>query len=180
MWTDSGFAEFARVTAATAVLAAVRSATVGMPVTEAATAPFAADGRMFSHNGVVAGWPHSVAGLAATLPVVDLLTMEAPTDACFLWALVRHRLRAEPDPAVVLRGVVADVCAAAPGSRLNLLLTDGHRVHATAVGHALSVRRTANAVLVASEPSEPGDGWTAVADHRLLTADLTTYTVEPL
>jgi glutamine amidotransferase len=185
MWTDAGFAEFARVTSATAVLAAVRSATVGMPVTEAATAPFAADGRLFSHNGVVIGWPHSVAGLAEALPIVDLLTMEAPTDAFFLWALVRHRLRstgtgAGADPAAVLRGVVADVLAAAPGSRLNLLLTDGHVIHATAVGHALSVHRTAGAVVVASEPSDPGAGWTAVADRHLVTADLTTYSVEPL
>ncbi len=37
-----------------AVLAAVRSATVGMPVTETAAAPFAEGRWLFSHNGVVA------------------------------------------------------------------------------------------------------------------------------
>jgi glutamine amidotransferase len=158
----------------------VRSATIGMPVTEAATAPFSADGRMFSHNGVVTGWPHSIAKLAEALPVVDLLTLEAPTDAVLLWALVRHRLRADPDPAAVLRGVVADVTAAAPGSRLNLMLTDGHGIYATAAGHALSVRRTADAVVVASEPHDTEDDWAAVPDRHLVVADRTTYTVEPL
>jgi glutamine amidotransferase len=93
LWSDAAFADLARVTSAPAALVAVRSATVGMPVIAEAAAPFA-DGRfLFSHNGVIRGWPASVAGLAAALPVTDLLTLDAPTDAALLWALVRHRLR---------------------------------------------------------------------------------------
>ena len=180
MWTDAGFAEFARVTRARAVFAAVRSATVGMPVSEAATAPFAAGDWLFSHNGVVTGWPQRVAKLAETLPVVDLLTLEAPTDAALLWALVRRRLLGAADPAEVLRGVVADVSGAAPGSRLNLLLSDGRRTYATAVGHALSVRQSAGAVVVVSEPFDTAAGWTAVPDRHLVVADSTTYLVEAL
>jgi gamma-glutamyl hercynylcysteine S-oxide hydrolase len=180
MWTDTTFAQFARVTRATAVLAAVRSATVGLPVSESATAPFATGPWLFSHNGVVPGWPHSVAKLAESLPVVDLLTLEAPTDAALLWALVRHRLRAGAQPAEVLRSVVADVLAAAPESRLNLLLSDGRSTFATAVGHALSVRHTDDAVVVASEPFDTEAGWTAVPNHHLVVADPTTYYVEPL
>jgi glutamine amidotransferase len=180
MWTDTGFAEFARVTRSSAVLAAVRSATVGLPVSESATAPFASGPWLFSHNGVVPGWPHSVAKLAESLPVVDLLTLEAPTDAALLWALVRHRLRAGAQPAEVLRSVVADVSAAAPESRLNLLLSDGRSTFATAVGHALSVRHTDGAVVVASEPFDTAAGWTEVPDHHLVVADPTTYYVEPL
>ena len=83
----------------------------------------------------------------------DLLTLDAPTDAALLWALVRHRLRAGDDPAAVLADVVLAVAAAAPGSRLNLLLTDGTAVWATAWTHALSVRAAPGAVTVASEPS---------------------------
>jgi glutamine amidotransferase len=180
MWTDAGFAELARATRSPAVLATVRSATVGMPVSEAATAPFAAGDWLFSHNGVVTGWPHSVAKLAETLPVVDLLTLEAPTDAALLWALVRHRLLSGGDPGEVLRSVVADVSAAAGGSRLNLLLSDGHSAYATAVGHALSVRHSADAVVIASEPFDTAAGWTAVPDRHLVVADPTTYLVEAL
>src|SRR5436305_10256951 len=97
LWTDIDLPALARVTSATAVLAAVRSATVGMPVTESAAAPFAAGRWLFSHNGVVRGWPDSVAPLAARLPPTDLTTLDAPTDAVLLWALVRHRLRAGLD-----------------------------------------------------------------------------------
>jgi glutamine amidotransferase len=180
MWTDTGFAEFARVTRSSAVLAAVRSATVGLPVSESATAPFASGPWLFSHNGVVHGWPHSVAKLAESLPVVDLLTLDAPTDAALLWALVRHRLRSGAQPAEVLRSVVADVSAAAPESRLNLLLSDGRSTFATAVGHALSVRHTDGAVVVASVPFDTAAGWTEVPDHHLVVADPTTYYVEPI
>src|SRR5262249_37633477 len=120
LWSDAGFAELARVTVAGAVLAAVRSATVGLPAGEHACAPFASGGWLFSHNGVVTGWPDSVAKVAERLPVADLLTLEAPTDSALLWALVRHRLRAGLAPVAALADTVAEVAAAAPGSRLNL------------------------------------------------------------
>lgn len=170
LWADASFAELAAVTEAGAVLAAVRSATVGMPVVSTACAPFT-DGRwLFSHNGVVAGWPSSVAAPAAELPVTDLLTLDAPTDAALLWALVRHRLRSGADPSAALAAVVTEVATAAPGSKLNLLLTDGESVYATAWRHSLAVRAEPDAVTVASEPHDDLPGWTPVPDGHLLAA----------
>jgi glutamine amidotransferase len=170
IWSDQTLPELAAVTVAGAVLAAVRSATVGMPVQESAAAPFAEGRWLFSHNGVVRGWPDAVVPLAADLPVRDLLTLDAPTDAALLWALVRHRLRAGEDPAGALAATVAAVAAAAPGSRLNLLLTDGRTAVATVAGHALSVRATGDSVLLASEPSDDDPGWQAVPDGQLVVA----------
>ncbi len=180
MWSDAGFADLARVTVTGSALAAVRSATTGMATCEAACAPFAADGWLFSHNGVIAGWPDSVGKLAERLPVVDLLTLDAPTDSALLWALLRRRLRDGADPAAAEAEAVAAVAAAAPASRLNVLLTDGRRVYATAAGHALAVHHTPGRLAVASEPYDDDPGWLAVADRRLVTADPSTYTVEDL
>ncbi len=173
LWSDTTLPALASGLASGAVLAAVRSATVGMPVVETAAAPFGDGPWLFSHNGVVAGWPASVAKLAATLPATDLLTLEAPTDAALLWALVRDRLRGGADPAEAVAGVVAEVERAAPGSRLNLLLTDGTTLVATAAGHALSVRQDAAAVLVSSEPLDADPAWRPVPDRTLLTATAT-------
>jgi glutamine amidotransferase len=175
MWTDASFLDVAGAVATTALVAAVRSATVGMPVSTAACAPFrgAAGGRtwLFSHNGVVRGWPHSMADLAATLPAVDLLTMEAATDSALLWALVRARIAAGKDPADAVASVVADTLAAAPSSRLNLLLCDGDHVVATAVDHALSHRvHPGGAVTVASEPLDDDPAWVPVPEGSLLVA----------
>jgi glutamine amidotransferase len=180
MWSDQGFAELARVITAGALLAAVRSATVGMPTGEAACPPFASDGWLFSHNGIVAGWPDSAAKLAERLPVVDLFTLDAPTDSALLWALVRHRLRAGTSPASALASTVSEVADAAPGSRLNLLITDGTRVYATTAGHSLCVHHTPGRVVVASEPLDDDPGWLPVPDRRLVAAEPSTYTVEEL
>ena len=180
IWADAGFAALAAVTPATAVLGAVRSATPGMPVTEAAAAPFAEGPWLFSHNGVVRGWPDAVGPLAAALPVRDLITLDAPTDAALLWALVRHGLRRGDDPAAVLAGTVLAVEAAAPGSRLNLLLTDGATVWATTWTHALSVRAGPGAVTVASEPTDDGPGWAPVPDRHLVVADPQRCAIRPL
>jgi len=180
MWSDADLPRLAAGITARAVLAAVRSATVGMPVNEFACAPFTSGSWLFSHNGVVAGWPTSMAKLAPVLPVTGLLTLDAPTDSALLWALVRHRLRAGEQPPHALAGVVTEVLAAAPTSRLNLLLTDGSRVYATTVGHALSLHHTAGRLIVASEPFDDDPAWLPLPDRRIVAADSSTYSVEEL
>jgi gamma-glutamyl hercynylcysteine S-oxide hydrolase len=72
------------------------------------------------------------------------------------------------------------VAAAAPGSRLNLLLTDSHRIVATAVTHSLWVRHEPGAVLVASEPLDEAPGWRPVPDRSLVVATRETVEVAPL
>lgn len=186
IWSDLDLSRLAAATAAPAVLAAVRSATTGMPVTETACAPFlappgdAGDGWLFSLNGRIIGWPGTVAGLAATLPTAALLAMDAPTDSALLWALIQHRRRGGADPVAAVSSVVLDVLAAAPGSRLNLLLTDGRRVIATAVTHSLSYRIGAGAVLVSSEPLDADPAWRPVPEGSLLIADTSDVDVSEL
>jgi glutamine amidotransferase len=180
LWSDTTLPALARVTRAGAVLAAVRSATAGMPVVETAAAPFGDGPWLFSHNGVVTGWPSSMAKLAGTLPATDLLTLDAPTDSALLWALVRDRLRTGTTAAEAVAGVLAEVRRAAPGSRLNLLLTDGTTIVATAAGHALSVRRSETSVLVTSEPLDDDPTWQPVPDGTLLTATGGTLTFTTL
>ncbi|HTI24021.1 MAG TPA: ergothioneine biosynthesis protein EgtC [Kutzneria sp.] len=180
MWTDTAFASLAGATTATAVVAAVRSATVGMPVVETASAPFAEGSWLFSHNGVVRGWPDSVSLLAQRLPVTDLLTLDAPTDAALLWALVRHRLRAGQEPVDAVEAVMLEVAAAAPDSRLNLLLGNDELLVATAWWHSLWVRPGPGAVTVASEPIDDDPAWVAVPDHSIVFASKTTVDIRPL
>lgn len=180
IWSDVDLRGLAEHTTATAVLAAVRSATAGMPVTEAASAPFTDGHRLFSLNGRVGGWPHSTADLAARLPVAELLTLDAPTDAALLWALLRQRLRHDTDPAEAVRALVAEVAAAAPASRLNLLYTDGVTAVATTWTHALSVRHNDSGVTIASEPLDADPAWRAIEDRRLITATARGYTIAEL
>jgi glutamine amidotransferase len=181
IWADESLPGIAEVTRSGAVLAAVRNGTTGMALTETACAPFTERRWLFSHNGLVTGWPASVAKLAERLPVTDLLTLDAPTDSALLWALVLDRLRSGDAPADAVTGVLADVVAAAPESRLNLLLTDGEQLVATAWSHSLSVRRTAESVAVSSEPWDTNDEtWRPVPDRHVVLATRETLEVHPM
>ena len=114
LWTDETLPPLAAAVQTGAFVAAVRNGTTGMPVTEAAAAPFTAGRWLFSHNGVVRGWPGALTELVKELPVTELMTLEAPTDSVVLWALLRARLAAGEDPLSAVTGLVTAVDTAAP------------------------------------------------------------------
>ena len=171
IWQDAQFAELARGTVAVAVLAAVRNATAGMPVAEAACAPFTDGQWLFSLNGRIAGWPDTAIELVESIPRRDLLSIQVMTDATLLWALLRQRLAAGTDPASALGDLVTEVLAAAPGSRLTTLLTNGRQLYSTTVTHSMWSRHSAAGVLLASEPFDDDPAWQPVPDGQLVVAD---------
>ncbi len=161
LWTDASFSSVAPALSSSCVLAAVRSASPGMPVEESATAPFT-DGRwLLSHNGRVD---------RSVLPVDR--AAESMCDAALLAA---HVFTAGPD---ALAQTVLEVSRRDPGARVNLLLTDGSRILATTCGDTLSYLVSAAGVVVASEPYDDDPRWVDVPDRHLLevTGDVTTLT----
>ena|SRR5690348_9690365 len=170
IWADAGFADLARVTRTRALLAAVRSATEGTEPSAAAAAPFSSGRWLFSHNGVLDGWPEATTSLAATLPASDLLTLEARCDSALAWALVSGRLRAGRGPAEALADVITALAEHQVGGRFNFLLSNGEVIAATAAGDTLCYRLSRDSVLVASEPGDDEHGWTEVGDQCVLTA----------
>ncbi len=181
IWDDSSLPDLARVTRSSAVLAAVRDATVGTALGEAAAAPFASGSWLFSHNGLLAGWPASAAAPARALDPAALLSLEAMTDSALLWALVLERLRSGTAPDVALAATIDAIEASGGTGRFNFLLTDGRAIVATTAGDTLWYRRAEDAgVTVASEPCDDESGWTEVPDRQLLTAVPPQVTVRPL
>ncbi|MFD8268204.1 class II glutamine amidotransferase domain-containing protein, partial [Streptomyces althioticus] len=181
IWADLSFTDLARVVRTEALLAAVRDATLSGADAEAAAAPFASGAWLFSHNGAVPGWPGPLAPLAAALPAEDLLSLEARNDSAFVWALVLARLRAGDAMGQALADTVAEVAAAAPEARLNLLLTDGAAVAATAWGDTLwYLARPGGGTVVASEPYDDDPRWQEVPDRTLLAASRTDVLLTPL
>ncbi|WP_412542692.1 ergothioneine biosynthesis protein EgtC [Longispora sp. K20-0274] len=176
IWGDTNFSSLARSIRSGAIVGAVRAATPRMPVVETACAPFTEDQWLFSHNGVVRGWPEVVADVAARLPVLDLIQLDAPTDSALLWALVRDRLRSGMSPVKAVAETVTEVYEAAPTARLNLLLTDGETIVASTCGHSLWTRPGT----VASEPFDEAGDWVQVDDHRIVTVTRTGTTTEAI
>ena len=166
MWSDASFASLAGVVASGCVLAAVRSATAGMPQDEGACAPFLLPGGvLLSHNGAVAR--EAVAPLVSS---ADLAAIGTTVDSAFLAVLVAGRLADGAPLAEAVGSVVRQVGARAPTARLNLLATDGTTVAATAWGDTLCWRTEHDAVVVASEPYDDEPGWTDVPDRSLVVA----------
>jgi glutamine amidotransferase len=180
IWSDPSFADLARVTRSRAVLAAVRSATPDTEAGEAAAAPYAAGRWLFSHNGVLSGWPDAGARLAAGLPPGDVLALEARCDSALLWAVVLRRLRAGSGLAEALAGTICELAGLRLGGRFNFLLTDGETIAATAAGDTLCYRSSQVGVLVASEPCDDEPGWVDVPDQSLVAASAGWVTVRPV
>ncbi|MFB8026911.1 ergothioneine biosynthesis protein EgtC [Streptomyces sp. NPDC056465] len=181
VWGDETFADLARVVRSTALLAAVRDATFAGADGEAAAAPFAEGRLLFSHNGAVRGWPGSLAQAAGSLPPERLLALAARSDSALVWALVLHRIAQGDEIAQAVADTVLDVAAAAPGSRLNLLLTDGSTIVATAWGDSLwYLHEPGRRTVVASEPYDDDPAWREVPDHTLLAATRADVLLTPL
>ena len=151
LWADASFASVARVLTSSCVLAAVRSATAGMPLDETATAPFARSRWLLSHNGV--------AGRSILVP------HPAAESACDSALLAAHLFDFGPEQAGEF---VRDLGKRDPDARLNLLLTDERRILATRWNDTLSILRAGDGVVVASEPYDDDPGWADVPDHHLV------------
>lgn len=163
LWTDASFASVAQVVSAGCVLAAVRSATAGVPIEVSAVAPFT-DGRwLLSHNGRVD---------RAVLPLSRVV--EPTVDSALLAALVFCRGAPE------LGATVAEVGRADPAARLNLLAADGAQILATTWGDTLSYRTDDAGTLVASEPVDDDLGWIDVPDRQLVRVTAEGVAVTPL
>jgi len=153
LWADASFASVAPVISSRCVLAAVRSATAGMPMDETAAAPFQSGRWLLSHNGIV---DRAVLG-----------PHPAAESVCDSALLAAHLFEFGPER---LGEFVIALSRRDPGARLNLLLTDGQRVLATRWNDTLSVLATDDGVVVASEPYDDDPRWTELPEHHLVEA----------
>ncbi|MFX0575967.1 ergothioneine biosynthesis protein EgtC [Nocardia nepalensis] len=199
IWTDPAVEEVLPQLESWAVLAAVRSATVGMPVERTACAPFTHGRWAFSHNGVVPDWRRALSAVAEEFgstatelgagqlfEPVRLLEAESTTDSATLWVILRGLLSTgAPDGSwaaapAALSLLVAAVLAQAPGARLNFLLGDGQQLWATTVYHSLSALVTDDFAILCSEPFDDDPRWQPIPDRQLVSARPGSLTLTPL
>src|SRR5271170_8484756 len=103
LWGDASFESVAPALRSHCVVAAVRSATVGMPIEASATAPFTDGHWLLSHNGVVD---------RAVLP--PAASAESVCDSAMLAATIFSR------GLDALGETIAQIGALDPGARLNV------------------------------------------------------------
>jgi glutamine amidotransferase len=154
MWSDTSFASVAPALRSGSIVAAVRSATIGMPIEPSASAPFTDGTWLLSHNGVV---DRAVLPLSAKA--------ESTVDSALLAALIFDR------GLDTLGDTIAEVGAADPNARLNVIAGSESRLLATTWGDTLSVLRRDDGVVVASEPYDDDPAWEEVPDRHLVEVD---------
>ena len=163
LWGDASLPSVAPALRSHCVVAAVRSATVGMPIEASATAPFTDGTWLLSHNGIID---------RGVLPADP--RAESVCDSALLAALIFDR------GLDALDEVIAQLGAADPRARLNILAGNGTRLLATTWGDTLSVLRRDDGVVVASEPYDDDPGWHDVPDCHLVQVDSSGLTVIPI
>ncbi len=151
LWGDASFASVAPVLRSGCIVAAVRSASVGMPIEPSASAPFTDGEWLLSHNGLVD---------RAVLP--SSAKAESTCDAAVLAALIFER------GLDALGDTIVEVAAADPNARLNILAGNGSRLLATTWGDTLSVLRRDDGVVLASEPYDDNPDWQEIPDRHLV------------
>lgn len=153
LWGDASFASVAPALRSGCIVAAVRSATIGMPIEPSASAPFTDGTWLLSHNGVV---DRGVLPLSAAA--------ESTVDSALLAALIFDR------GLDALGDTITEVGAADPKARLNVIAGNGSRLLATTWGDTLSILRRDDGVVVASEPYDDDPAWQEVPDRHLVIA----------
>jgi gamma-glutamyl hercynylcysteine S-oxide hydrolase len=163
LWGDVSFDSIAPALRSHCVVAAVRSATVGMPIEASATAPFTDGQWLLSHNGVVD---------SAVLPAGS--SAESVCDSAILAATIfAHGLD-------VLGETITQIGDADPDARLNVLAANGSRLLATVWGDTLSILRRDDGVVLASEPYDDAYDWEDVPDRHLVEVTADGVTMTPL
>ena len=161
LWGDASFASVAPALRSGCVVAAVRSASVGMPIEPSASAPFTDGEWLLSHNGVV---DRDVLSPGAGA--------KSTCDSAILAALIFAR------GLDALGQTIDEVGADDPNARLNILAGNGSRLLAVTWGDTLAILRRDDGVVLASEPYDDQPGWEDVPDRHLVevTTDRVTLT----
>ncbi|OBF40695.1 ergothioneine biosynthesis protein EgtC [Mycobacterium sp. ACS1612] len=163
LWGDASFASVAPALSSGCVVAAVRSASIGMPIEPSASAPFSDGQWLLSHNGLVD---------RGVLPLSQ--RAESTVDSALLAALIFDR------GLDALGDTIVEVAAADPNARLNILAANGSQLRATTWGDTLSVLRQADGVVLASEPYDDNPDWQEIPDRHLVVVDGTAVDLIPL
>jgi len=163
LWGDTSFTSVAPALSSDCVVAAVRSASIGMPIEPSASAPFTDGQWLLSHNGLVD---------RTALPLSS--KAESTNDSALLAALIFER------GLDVLEDTLVEVAAADPNARLNILAANGSQLRATTWGDTLSVLRQHDGVVLASEPYDDNPAWQEIPDRHLVIVEGSRVDLIPL
>jgi len=195
-WSDPNLPGLAPRIEAAAIVAAVRSATPGVPFGPGHVAPFVGDGLAFAHNGWLGRFREATGRvLAGRLPDHLHARYDAVNDSLMLFLTVLKHREAAPESGLggALRAAVAEaveVCDAdGVEATLNVVVSDGERIVACRASHRMEANnplyrcqggeRWGSGALVASEPLDDAP-WEPILEGTMVEIEPTGCTVSKL
>jgi ergothioneine biosynthesis protein EgtC len=136
-WNNRNLLSLARITRSPCIVAHVRAATPGLPVTQLNCHPFTWEQLAFMHNGAVAGFADIRRRILDRLSDQAFAAIHGSTDSEHLFGMLIDRLRSNGSTSPTerltsaLRATISDIeqlrqaAGIQPPSRLNLAVTDG-------------------------------------------------------
>ena len=189
LWSDPNLAPLAPKLRGRIQIAAVRSATPGVPFGPGNVAPFVHGGLAGAHNGFLGRFREATGrALAARLPDAHYAALDAVSDSQLLFLRAASLLEQDVEPlpgasrlAAAVRAAVLEAAALSreldAASTLNLVVSDGTTLVATRLAEGCAAntlytleggRRWPGASLLASEPLDEDPSWTAVTEGTLV------------
>lgn len=190
LWADPNLYDLAKRTHAARFVAAVRSATPGIPHGAAHVQPFVSGGLAGMHNGWIGGFRGPVGqALISRLQPASFAELTAVNDSQVLFHHAAGAWRDHGDLAKALMGAVSTVESVLSDhgepATLNVVLSDGATVVATRHSrdfdcNSLFYSQRPEGNWLASEPFEDGLEWQEVPTHSLITMTADDVAIEAL
>ena len=191
-WADPNLPGLAPYLRGTTMLAAVRSATPGMPYGPDNVAPFVADGLAGAHNGRIGGFRGSLGRtLLGGLDDDRFGQLTAMNDSLALFLMVVQQIDGQAGAplsdavTIVIQRTAKAVIAAGEVATLNLVVASSVEIVAvrTSAGDAINslyTRTTAEGSWLASEPLDNDTGWASMPKHSLAVLTTSGIDIRPI
>jgi len=179
IWADVNLEPLARSLRSPLWLANVRSATAGLGTDYANTQPFVDDGLLFTHNGFIDRFAHTLrARVRAEISSDIEPTIQGNTDSEYLFALIRQQTGTLTERLRAALRLIESWLTNTPEVRalLNIIVSDGEQLVATRAafnGDPPSLYVNADwhgAVVIASEALDNQSGWSCVESGQIIIA----------
>lgn len=183
IWSDANLHSLGRSLVRPRWLAAVRSATMVSDISYANNQPFTSERTLFTHNGYLEDFTHAWRGeIRKHLQPEFENRIHGTTDSEYLFALYCQFYEKTGEIAAAMTELVGLLENLARGKRALLSFVVSSPVQLVAVRHAIGdtsptlyyhIEETdsGSAVHIASESLTAHEGWTKIAENRLLKVD---------
>ena len=185
IWADYKFPTIAKAVTSNIIFSAVRNATPPFPNELSSVLPLALDKYLFLHNGSVVDYNKCRRTLENELPDEYFNMIQSRSDSALIFAAIMWKLSEIDESEISLKKALLDTLdwlknqleSLGVGANLNIGITDGESMlfirheyngKCNSLYYNESHEKISGGVLIASEPLDEDNGWSAVPENSVI------------